>query len=96
MDLKNQQSPAETVDLKSLLMAKEAEIQALSTKLRDMRTQRLSFSNLFQQNELYDSFQKAVKDKDAQIQLLKRELAQLKNTRFLEKMSQPVLKPGMH
>ena len=56
MDLKNQQSPAETVDLKGLLMAKEAEVQALSAKLRDVRSQRLSFSGLFQQNELYDSF----------------------------------------
>eukprot|EP00347_Sterkiella_histriomuscorum_P018962 403343492 len=87
-DLKNQQSSQEMVELKQLIASKELEIQRSSTKIGDMRRQRVTFQNLFENNELHENFQKQMNEKNNQIQLLKRELNQLKNSDFMGRMTQ--------
>jgi hypothetical protein len=42
--------------------------------------------NLFENNELYDTFQKVINERNQQIASLKRELSQIKNKDFMNKM----------
>lgn len=79
MDLKQQQSTQDIVDLKILLAQKQQELQFLVYKNEDLRKARLKAQDLFEQNDLYESFQKIIKDKDIQNERLKQELAETQN-----------------
>ncbi len=43
----------------------------------------MNAKNLFEGNELYDAFQKAVNERNDLILKLKRELSQIKNAKFI-------------
>ena len=54
--------------------------------LSDLKKKRLALSELFDHNELYDSFKQVINDLNQQLALLKRELTTLKNQDFITKM----------
>jgi len=56
VELKNQQTSTEFIELKSLLIQKEQDISLLNMKIEELRRQRMNAKNLFEGNELYDAF----------------------------------------
>jgi hypothetical protein len=83
VELKNQQTSTEFIELKSLLIQKEQDISLLNMKIEELRRQRMNAKNLFEGNELYEAFQKAVNERNDLILKLKRELSQIKNAKFI-------------
>ena len=86
VELKNQQTSTEFIELKSLLIQKEQDISLLNMKIEELRRQRMNAKNLFEGNELYDAFQKAVNERNDLILKLKRELSQIKNAKFINQL----------
>lgn len=82
VELKTQQSPTENIDLRALLMAKQQDIQTLNHKIEGLRKAKVSSKNLFDNNELYETFKKAVDERNELILRLKNEISQLKNSKF--------------
>ena len=75
VELKTQQNPADNIDTRALLLAKEHEIKQLNLKIEELRKQRISAKNLFDQNELYETFKKAVDERNELILKLKKEVS---------------------
>jgi hypothetical protein len=74
VELKTQQSPSENVDLRALLVSKEQEIKQLNNKIAEIRKTKVTAKNLFDSNELYETFKKAVDERNEVILRLKKEL----------------------
>lgn len=74
VELKTQQSPSENVDLRALLVSKEQEIKQLNNKIAEIRKTKVAAKNLFDNNELYETFKKAVDERNDVILRLKKEL----------------------
>lgn len=74
VELKTQQSPRENVDLRALLVSKEQEIKQLNNKIAEIRKTKVTAKNLFDNNELYETFKKAVDERNEVILRLKKEL----------------------
>ena len=56
VELKNQQTPTEFIEMKQLLVQKEQEVAQLKLKVEELRKQRVAAKNLFDGNELYEIF----------------------------------------
>lgn len=89
VELKSQQSPTENLDLKALLLQKEHENQLLNNKVEELRKLRVRAKDLFDNNELYVTFQKAIKEREDVISKMKNELSQIKNSSFINKIQEP-------
>ncbi len=53
VELKNQQTPTEFIELKTMLVNKEQEVSLLNLKIEDLKKQKVGAKNLFDGNELY-------------------------------------------
>jgi hypothetical protein len=53
--------------LKSLLLQKEQDTAQLSMRVDELKRQRVNSRQLFEQNELYDTFQKALEERNEAI-----------------------------
>ena len=89
VELKNQQTPTEFIELKTLLVQKEQNISKLNLKVEELRKQKVGAKNLFDGNELYQTFQAAVNERNDLILKLKKELSSLKNSKFITSLQQP-------
>ena len=89
MEFKQQQSPAEYIDLKGILLNKEQENQRLLLKVEELKKQRVAAKNLFEQNELYATFQKAIEERNEEIFKLKREINSYKSNTLISKFQEP-------
>ena len=56
VELKNQQTPNEIIELKTLLILKEQEISKLNLKVDELKKVKVGAKNLFDGNELYQTF----------------------------------------
>jgi len=65
--LKSQNSVQQLLDLKSVIVEQAAEITDLDHKLRQLTKVKLRSQELFESNELYESFQTLLKEKDVMI-----------------------------
>jgi len=65
--LKSQNSVQQLLDLKSVIVEQAAEITDLDHKLRQLTKVKLRSQELFESNELYESFQMLLKEKDVMI-----------------------------
>ena len=63
-------------------MAKEQEIQVLNQKIEELRKTKVTSKNLFDNNELYETFKKAVDERNELILRLKKEVSHLKTSKF--------------
>jgi hypothetical protein len=88
IELKTQQSPTENIDLRALLVVKEQEIQVLNQKIEELRKTKVTSKNLFDNNELYETFKKAVDERNELILRLKKEVSQLKTSKFAAQIQQ--------
>ena len=91
VELKTQQSPSENIDIRALLVSKEHEIKQLNNKIAEIRKTKISAKNLFDNNELYETFKKAVDERNEVILKLKKELQSLKQANFAAKIQQQPL-----
>jgi|LauGreDrversion4_2_1035121.scaffolds.fasta_scaffold959271_2 hypothetical protein len=91
VELKTQQSPSENIDMRALLVSKEHEIKQLNNKIAEIRKTKISAKNLFDNNELYETFKKAVDERNEVILKLKKELQSLKQANFAAKIQQQPL-----
>lgn len=89
VELKSQQSPTENLDLKALLLQKEHENQLLKNKVEELRKLRVRAKDLFDNNELYVTFQKAIREREEVISKMRNELSSLKNSSFINKIQEP-------
>ena len=88
VELKNQQTPNEIIELKTLLILKEQEISKLNLKVDELKKVKVGAKNLFDGNELYQTFQSAVNERNDLILKLKKELSALKNAKFITSLQQ--------
>lgn len=65
--MKSQNSVQQLLDLKSVIVEQAAEITDLDHKLRQLTKVKLRSQELFESNELYESFQMLLKEKDVMI-----------------------------
>ena len=65
--MKSQNSVQQLLDLKSVIVEQAAEITDLDHKLRQLTKVKLRSQELFESNELYESFQTLLKEKDVMI-----------------------------
>ncbi len=56
VELKNQQTPTEFIELKTMLTNKEQEISRLNVKVEELKKTKVGIKNLFDGNELYQTF----------------------------------------
>ncbi len=88
VELKNQQTPNEFIELKTLLINKEQEISKLNLKVEELKKVKVGARNLFDGNELYQTFQAAVNERNDLILRLKKELSAVKNAKFITSLQQ--------
>ena len=88
VELKNQQTPNEFIELKTLLVEKEQEISKLNLKVEELKKVKVGAKNLFDGNELYQTFQSAVNERNDLILRLKKELSAVKNAKFITSLQQ--------
>lgn len=79
VELRQQNSTQEVLDLKTLVNAQATELSLLREKLHDAVKKRLRASELFEKNELYHSFQKIIKERDDLIRNLNEKLRDAQN-----------------
>lgn len=89
VELKQQQSPNEFIELKQLLLQKQNENQVLNQKVEELRKVRFNAKNLFEGNELYTTFQRSIHERNETIAKLRQENAQVKNSSFIQKIQEP-------
>lgn len=67
VELKAQNSVQQLIDLKQVITRQSAELTELNQKLKQLTKTKLRSQDLFESNELYESFQVLLKEKDVMI-----------------------------
>ena len=83
VELKNQNNAEEIFGLKQVLTQQNLQLTAHQEKIKVLSAMRVKFSDLFEKNELFESFQKLMKDRDHLIS----QLANRQNTMHFEEPS---------
>ena len=93
VELKTANSAHLLIDLRQVVQSQAVELSDLITQLRNLSKNRVKASDLFERNELFDSFQKVIRDRDEKIAelVLKFKTAQYTHVAELEdgRLSEP-------